>query len=417
MKINNNINSKIRIAIYTVSLSNGGLQRITSILINHFEKIKIFEIYLFCQKPKEKDEFTISENIKRILIKNPESINSLIEIIRKKKIDIFIYQFPRANDIKILNNLKNVKVIFYIHSSICYWFYVNYFEVLKIYKEYQNSKYIISLIPVESNYLFKKWGINSILLENFVTHDYNTSIVSDLSSTKILLIGRGASKLKRFELGIQAIEYIRFEFPELILKIISKREGADDLESYINNLDLKNYIQFSNDSYNPSIYFNNASLNYITSISECFPMVLSETKIYGIPNILLGLNYVMLANKGTKIIYDDTPETLAKVSKKILFNKIYKKKLSRKARISMKYFNNENLSSKWQKLLLSIYNNLSNYKSLLYNKIDDNQNELYNILKKQIALLNKRIPKLKHISIEDIENLPKYNFSLKTLVG
>ena len=241
--------------------------------------------------------------------------------------------------------------------------------------------------------------------------------MSDLSSTKILLIGRGASKLKRFELGIQAIEYIRFEFPEVILKIISKREGADDLESYINNLDLKNYIQFSNDSYNPSIYFNNASLNYITSISECFPMVLSETKIYGIPNILLGLNYVMLANKGTKIIYDDTPETLAKVSKKILFNKIYKKKLSRKARISMKYFNNENLSSKWQKLLLSIYNNLSNYKSLLYNKIDDNQNELYNILKKQIALLNKRIPKLKNISIEDIENLPKYNFSLKTLVG
>lgn len=392
------------------------MQRITSILINHFEKIKIFKIYLLTQNPREKDEFQISKYIKRFIIKNPEDINSIIEIIRKKKIDIFIYQFPRANDIKILNNLKNIKVIFYIHSSICYWLYINYFGVLNVYKEYQNSKYIISLIPVESNYLFKKWGINSLLLENFITYDYNTSIASDLSSPKILLIGRGSSKLKRFELGIQAIEYIKMEIPKVILNIISKREGTEELESHIDNLDLKNNIKFTNYSYNPSIYFKDASLNYITSISECFPLVLSETKIYGIPNILLGLNYVMLANNGTKIIYDDLPETLAKVSIKVLFDNLYKKKLSREARISMKQFNNEHLSLKWQKLLLSIHNNLSDYKSLFKNQFDNNKNELYNILKIQISLLNRRMPIFKNLSVEDIENLPKYNFNIKAFM-
>ena len=39
----NNINNEIRIGIYTVSLSDGGLQRITSQLINHLAKKKLIK--------------------------------------------------------------------------------------------------------------------------------------------------------------------------------------------------------------------------------------------------------------------------------------------------------------------------------------------------------------------------------------
>ena len=41
-------------------------------------------------------------------------------------------------------------------------------------------------------------------------------------------------------------------------------------------------------------------------------MVLSETKIYGIPTILCGLDYLSLAKGGTVIIYDDNPEIISK---------------------------------------------------------------------------------------------------------
>ena len=47
-------------------------------------------------------------------------------------------------------------------------------------------------------------------------------------------------------------------------------------------------------------------------------MVLSEAKIFGIPTILCGIDYIALAEGGTVIIYDDSPDTVAKKSIKIL---------------------------------------------------------------------------------------------------
>lgn len=48
------------------------------------------------------------------------------------------------------------------------------------------------------------------------------------------------------------------------------------------------------------------------SITEAFPLVLCETKIYGIPNILIGLDYVSIAKGGVIINNDDSPENFAK---------------------------------------------------------------------------------------------------------
>ena len=407
---NNKINRPIRIGIYTISLSDGGLQRITAKLINYLVKFKIFKIYLFNQREKEENEYKISERIERVVIKNTDDTKFLIDKINKKKIDVFIYQFPIQREIKALNNLKNTKTIFYIHSSFFYWLYSKIFKVLDIYKEYLNSKYVISLIPLESDYLFKKWGINSILFENFLTYDYNSTVPSDLSKKHILLIGRGRNKFKRFEIGIQAIEYIKNKIPEVKLLIVSKSIGVDNLKNYIDNLQLNYNIEFSNYSSDPSIYFKDASLNYLTSISESYSLVLSETKIHGIPSILLGLDYIAIAKNGTIIIYDDRPETLAKESIKILFHKKYKKKLSNAARNSMKKFNNENIYKKWKILLLSVYNNYKNYKEYFVSKVNKTK-ELYNILQKQVILLNKRMPDLKNITISTMENLVNINIS------
>lgn len=85
---NNNMNQikrKIRIGIYSVSLSDGGLQRITAKLINYLEDTKIFKIYLFSQKEKEENEYTIPENIKRVVVRNKNDVSYLLKTIKKKK--------------------------------------------------------------------------------------------------------------------------------------------------------------------------------------------------------------------------------------------------------------------------------------------------------------------------------------------
>ena len=236
-------------------------------------------------------------------------------------------------------------------------------------------------------------------MTNFITHEFNYIFPSDLSTKTILLIGRGKAKKKRFYIGIEAMEYIGNEIPNCKLNIISNLTGIDHLLKLVNNLDLDNNIQFNGYSSLPDIYFKNVSLNIIPSISEAFPMVLSETKIYGIPNILLGLDYIYISKGGTIIIYDDLPESLAKESITIIKNKRYRKKMGKEARYNMKHFNNKLLIRKWIKLILSVYNG-----EYLYFKLREEENNIIskddkrNILNNQLKLLKLRSGIFKEIT-------------------
>ena len=399
----NKIKTKIKIGIFTVGLKNGGRARITSQLIKYLTKIKIFEIYLFTQKIKEENEYINQEICKRILINN-YNIYKLINEIKKKKLDILIYQLSNDTEIDILNNLKNIKIIYYLHQSLLYWIYANYSIFKSLYKVYQKSKYIINLVPFENDYLFKNWGISSILMDNFVTYEYDNIISSELLSKIIIMIGRGADKYKRFKLGIQSMEYIIDDIPESELRIISDIEYISLLKDLVFNLNLQSHIKFLGFSLSPEFHFKNASLHLFPTLSESFGLVLCETKIYGIPNILVGLDYVTIAKKGTIIIYDDTPESIAKESIKILKFHKYRKKIGVDARKSMKKLKNKILIKKWIKLLLSIYKDDIYYNNLRLKKNVIINNNILTNLKTQIELLKMRDIFFGNITINNIIN-------------
>ena len=143
-------------------------------------------------------------------------------------------------------------------------------------------------------------------------------------------------------------------------------------------------------------------------------MVLCETKIYGIPNILVGLDYVQISKGGTIIIYDDTPESIAKQSMKILNDGKKLKILGKEARNSMKKFKNQILFNKWVNLILSIYNGDSFYNTLKSYEIEFNQSDLIKSFKNQIKLLKKRNNDFFNISIKDFINYSNlYQFKIK----
>ena len=399
---NNKLNNKIKIAVYTGILNGGGRAKITSILINYLINVKIFDIYLFTSSKKHKNEYKISNKTKRIIIND-----NLFEIIEKIKIEILIYELKNVSEIKKLNNFENIKVIYYHHSSVLGYIYNKKFSFFKkLYKAFKESKYFITLIPFENDYLFKKWGIKSILMNNFMTYDFNSITPSDLSSKNILMIGRARDKRKRFDLGIKAMKYIIKDIPESELKIISKLNHIDYLKKLINDLNLKRNIKFEGYTLNPEIYFKNASLHFFPTLCESFGLVLSEAKLYGIPTILMGLNYVSISKGGTVIIYDDNPESLAKEAIKILKNKKYRKKLGKEARKSMKYYDNQILLIKWVKLILSIYKGESYYENLRKQHKEMPQKESLEILKIQVKLLKMRMPTIfNNITTELFENL------------
>ena len=276
-----------------------------------------------------------------------------------------------------------------------------------MYKNYQNSKYVVSIVPFENDYIFKKWGINSILMDNFITYDYTKIISSNLSSKTISMIGRADAKKKRFHIGINAMEYIINEVPQCKMLIIAEFKGMKKIMNLIDNLNLKNNIIFNGYTSMPEIYFKNVSLNIFPSISEAFPMVICETEIYGIPNIIIGIDYIAVTEKGIEIIYDDNPEVLAIKSVDLLLNYEYRKNLGIEGRKNMKKFNNDLLLIKWIKLILSIYNGEAYFEILKRNEKQMAKNDSLYILNNQINLLKIRLSNFKNITINDFEN---FNF-------
>ena len=426
------LNNKINLGIYSFGMRNGGRARLTSILINYLNNLKIFKICLFTILGKQDKEYLIPEDTKRMVIKN--NLNYLDKIISKNKIDILIYNLNNDREINYLNSKTIPKIIYYQHTSFFYMLYYNYTSFLSLYKEYQKSKYIVSLVPIENNYIFKFWGISSYLMNNFVTYEYNSVIPSNLMSNTILMIGRGNDKYKRFILGVKAMEYIMMENIICEMKIISNMNY--DLMNKIYNLNLEehikfigftlsNYISMFNRKENlfflseniwliPEIHFGNASLHIFPSISESFGLVLSETKIYGIPNILVGLDYVQISKGGTIIIYDDSPESIAKESIKIMNDEKYRKYLGKEARISMEKYDNQILYHKWVNLILSIYNGDIFYSKLKSQEKKINESELIKSLENQIKLLKKRDQNFYNISINDFKNFSNlYKFQNK----
>ena len=379
------IRKKIRVGIYTLCMKNGGRARIAAMLMNFLFEYKLFNLYLYTMKIKEKDEYTYPKIIKRSVINN----NNLTKIF-KNKIDILIFHLNSYKKTKILNNCNNIKVIYYMHSSIFNFLYLNdtYFKLL--YKEYTKSNYIISLIPFENDFLFEKFGINSILMDNFITYNYKRIIPSDVSSKIILMIGRGNDKNKRFEKGIRSVEYLIQVNQDCELKIISQIYGINDLINLIDNLNLRNNIKIEGFKEHSDAFFKNASLHFFLSISESFGLALCETKIYGIPNIVLGIDYIKIAINGTIIIYDDTPESLAKEAMKILSYHKYREYLGKEARKNMEKYNNEILKKKWIDLIVHIFINDSYYLKLKRQKIKMTDKEGLHIFNRQNKIFKMR---------------------------
>ena len=221
------------------------------------------------------------------------------------------------------------------------------------------------------------------------------------------MIGRSRDPIKRYNLGIEAMKVIVKEIPECEMNIISSSEK--NYERLIKNLNLEKFIRFVGFQKSIELFLRNSSLHILPSLSEAYPMVLSEAKIFGIPSIIIGLDYLALAKGGTIIINDDNPNSIAKEAIRLLKDDETKKRLGKEARLSMKIHTNKVITKKWVKLLFSIYKgNNQDYKGLSDDHDLISEKEAEKILHNQLILIKKRRPILKKASLENLKEFSLY---------
>ena len=400
-----NTAKKIKLGTMVYRFKNGGVEKITSLLLQELSKINMFSLYLITGK-KENQEYIIPSSAKRLSLFKDNKLNKnlLIFEINKYKLDLLIYNSYEFDIMKLLKNL-GIKIIVVNHSSFLFWLYAKEFIIFRyLFEYYKSFDLVICLIPNEGKYLYKKWGITNIItMNNLLPTNVKENEISDLSLMNIIMVGRGDDNLKNFQLGIKAMKYISKILKNAKLIIVS----SGDLIKLVNltkELDIEKNVLFTGYSNNPGLYFKKSSVHLFTSYVEAFPNVLSESKLYGVPTILIGLEYLSMIKGGT-VIADDNPISIANETIKILTNEKYRKKLGKEARDSLNQFSNEITLQKWINIINYVYTGRKNISEIIEdNKGKVNESEALSIINKEIKKLKKRIPEYKFLEINNILN-------------
>ena len=322
----NNINV---VFVYTSEIisENGGVQRVTKFLSDHFKTQNISVCYL-SQKKKSKPSkeltnhyFLPSPNLDSI--KNKTFFKKLV---LKEEIDIIINQAALGGCMAFFcdnaKSVRNVKIISVIHNSLlgnvenlttsnkkifnklplaAFSFILNTrffkslllkFYILKYKNKYINLYNLSDKVILLSNSYFKEL----ILFVNNATKDKVISIHNPCTVNKplnlklvpkkneLLYVGRINTSQKRVDLLLQVWQKIHVTFPDWKLNIVGDGEELEELKGLSKRLKLKR-ITFLGHK-NPVPYYKTAKVLCMTSSYEGFPLVLAEAHNFNVVPVL-----------------------------------------------------------------------------------------------------------------------------------
>lgn len=212
---------------------------------------------------------------------------------------------------KLKNTIKKINPDVVIVCNFAFDFYFIPYILPKItkIKEFHSSRHYDSILRTQNKSLFKKiyYRLNDYIESKYdylalLTKDEkqyyksnNTVVIpnsltsfpnqmASLKSKKVISAGRIAP-VKGFEKLIEAWKQVENKNPDWVLEIYG--EGETDyinrLQMLINSLELQSKVKLCGSTNNLEEKMMNSSIYAMTSLTECFPMVLLESLSCGLP--------------------------------------------------------------------------------------------------------------------------------------
>jgi len=357
------------IGIYALQYSRGGSERVLSLIIPLFinlgYKIVLFTDYL------HKEEYYLPKEVKRIVLKNlawQDLENRLLEYpnyIKQYNIDLMFYNslhygiemFYETLFFKLLG----IQVIAEVHNTFLH--YID--RKIKIANEWAQIFRMMDKTIVLSHTDERYWKIydnNPKYIPNPIENGkiiWNMPIMFKKRNGKtILWIGRANAKEKHLNDTIDIMYEVQKKIPNFVLKIVGETEDLLDYKKAIKEKKLDNNIEFYGYHSDVGKFYEESDLMLMTSEFEGFPMVLAESKIYGVPTVMYELSYLELTRDMRGII--EVPQHDKKAAAdsivKILSNDKLRHRMSIDAKRSLYSFVFYDTQNAWKEIFDEISN-------------------------------------------------------------
>ncbi len=302
--------------------------------------------------------------------------------------------FNIINIMKIINHYKILKrqikeinpdFIILLSDAFDYYFLPYITGKSKILKEFHSSYYFNSIEKKRNrsllknakftirNYINSKYNYlvvlnndekrllnttNTIVIPNGIT--INHSKFSTLENKKAISAGRIAL-VKNFEALIKSWKYITYKYPDWQLEIYGEgdKEHLLNLQKLIKELNLTNNICLCGSTNQLKEKMLNSSIYVMSSITECFPMVLLEAQSCGLPIVSFdcpcGPRNIIINKENGLLVENQNNIELAEGIIRLIKSEDIRKKMGRKSIENIRKYKLSNVMEKWKVLFESEY--------------------------------------------------------------
>ena len=302
-----------KITILLLHMQYGGIEKQTISFANELCKKYDVEI-ISAYSMKKKPAYEVNKKIKiKYLIDDAPNRAEFKNAIKSKNIIKIIKEAVKATKILYLKNalmkkeIKKLNTDFVLSTRIEYANLISKYSpksvikitqehlhndsnnyIRKVKKSFKNLDYLIVLGP-GSKENYNKWlesnkNIKIVEIPNILEEIPTES--SLLEGNKLVSVGR-LHPVKDFESLIYVFSKVIERIPKVSLTIVGGGDECEKLKQLTKDLKVENKVEITGmvSKENVKNYLLNSDIYVMTSLTECFPMVLLEASSCGLPLI------------------------------------------------------------------------------------------------------------------------------------
>lgn len=317
---------------------------------------------MLTEEPECDLDYSYPADVKRVVIPKTENIVARLISIQKvcieERVDLYVNHSWQNDSVLwecMLLKMIHIPFIQYIHGHFA-WNIWKSKDRLYEPEIFRFSDLVISLSETNARF-YQFCGCKSYLIQNPIPEDLavNTD-VSRLDSKHVLLVGRLSDEKHPMD-TLMIFKRVHDYIPEAVLDIV----GSDDAgyASRINDFVKENKLYSSivlhgrKTQAEVAEFYKNSSCVIFTSEMEGYPMVILESKAYGLPLMMYELPYLALVKDGRGVVTTKQGDinSMANNIIRLLSDDIYRNNLGKEARESFEMFKLYDLEGNWRNII------------------------------------------------------------------
>ena len=301
------------IGIYDLRFSNGGGQKVLSLLLPMYVSLG-YRVILLTDERGEK-EYPLPNGVVRIVLKHTHlgvmklRLEEFRRYILEYDIDIMCFHYVK-HDINLFYEtlylkLLGIPVLAEIHVMFMMMIRRRSYAAQLWASTFRWMDRIIVLSRYNALF-WKNLGCKALYIPNPVENGrrlWNQPIsFSKRNGKRILWIGRTTERGKHLLDVIDIMDEVSNVIPDVELRIVGDSEGLSHLHRLIAEKHLERNIIFCGYHTDVTSFYEESDVMLMTSEMEGFPMILVESKLHGVPTVMYELPYLELVRDARGVL-------------------------------------------------------------------------------------------------------------------